>query len=209
MDSALPLAERTYDQDVGAFVPLTGEPLALDLVNTHIPLRGVGWVDALDSLAGLRAWIELQPELRPVVEGTLTASDLTAVHTLRAHVTSAMQKVRHGLQPSVTSLRGINRALAASPVRAHLTWNGESLVQEAIYSRVDGRALVAQLAWAAANLLSDPRVTSIRDCEMSDCLVLFYPANSRRKWCIDAICGNRARVARHYRKHRSTADHQA
>ncbi|MEV3921501.1 CGNR zinc finger domain-containing protein [Actinomadura coerulea] len=32
--------------------------------------------------------------------------------------------------------------------------------------------------------------------------MLFLPAHPRRRWCSAARCGNRVRVARHYRRHR-------
>ncbi|MFD0573781.1 CGNR zinc finger domain-containing protein [Kitasatospora gansuensis] len=31
-------------------------------------------------------------------------------------------------------------------------------------------------------------------------MLLFRPVNPRRQWCSAARCGNRARVARHYRR---------
>ncbi|MEU9839973.1 CGNR zinc finger domain-containing protein [Actinomadura sp. NPDC048032] len=39
-------------------------------------------------------------------------------------------------------------------------------------------------------------------CEADDCVLLFLPAHPRRRWCSAARCGNRVRVARHYRRHR-------
>lgn len=203
-ECALPEVERTYDRRVDEFVPLIGEPLAIDLVNTRLPVRWLGPVDALESLTGLRSWIERQPDIRTVARSRLTAADLAAVHTLRQHVTSAVHRARQGKQPTTASMRGINRVLVDSPVHPRLTWKGDALVLEAIHPRAAGPALLARLARAAAELLSDPRVRTIRDCEMSDCQVLFYPTNPRRKWCADEICGNRARVARHYRKKHST-----
>ncbi|WP_139810547.1 CGNR zinc finger domain-containing protein, partial [Mycobacterium avium] len=39
-------------------------------------------------------------------------------------------------------------------------------------------------------------------CANPDCSMLFLATNPRRSWCTANICGNRARVARHY--HRRT-----
>jgi predicted RNA-binding Zn ribbon-like protein len=33
--------------------------------------------------------------------------------------------------------------------------------------------------------------------------MLFLPAHPRRRWCSPQLCGNRVRVARYYRRHRS------
>ncbi|MFD0515426.1 CGNR zinc finger domain-containing protein [Streptomyces aureus] len=35
-------------------------------------------------------------------------------------------------------------------------------------------------------------------------MLLFLPAHPRRRWCSAARCGNRARVARYYQRHKSS-----
>ena len=44
----------------------------------------------------------------------------------------------------------------------------------------------------------------IRQCHADDCICCFVDTskNGRRKWCSMARCGNRAKVAEHYRRHR-------
>jgi hypothetical protein len=64
------------------------------------------------------------------------------------------------------------------------------------------RRVLAQLAEAATNLLTDPSVRRIRQCEGPHCRLLFLPAHPRRRWCSPASCGNRVHVARYYRRHR-------
>lgn len=194
---------------MSAFVPLTGEPLAIDLINTRVRLPDIGWVDTVESLSGLQNWIARQ-DGRLTVAGRLTKADLAEVLTLREHVTTALQHARRRERPPVTHMRGINRALQAVAPTTRLTWSRDGrLVQETTYRPAGGLALLHQLAHASADLLSDPMVTSVQDCAMPDCVVQFYPTNSRRKWCVDAICGNRARVARHYRKKRAALHHEA
>ncbi|MFJ9909135.1 CGNR zinc finger domain-containing protein [Streptomyces sp. NPDC101152] len=63
-----------------------------------------------------------------------------------------------------------------------------------------GLRLAACLAEAAAELLADPAVTRIRECEADDCVMLFLAAHPRRRWCSATRCGNRVRVARHYQR---------
>ncbi|MFJ7776100.1 CGNR zinc finger domain-containing protein [Streptomyces yangpuensis] len=53
-----------------------------------------------------------------------------------------------------------------------------------------------------AELLTDPRVGQVRECEAHDCVLLFLPAHPRRRWCVAGVCGNRARVARYYARHK-------
>ncbi|NUR88680.1 MAG: hypothetical protein HOY71_31720, partial [Nonomuraea sp.] len=71
--------------------------------------------------------------------------------------------------------------------------------------RRDGEAgvrLLAELAEAAIDLLASPDASKVRACEGPGCSLLFLPAHPRRRWCSPAVCGNRARVARYYQRHR-------
>nr|BFE98835.1 CGNR zinc finger domain-containing protein [Streptoalloteichus tenebrarius] len=180
---------------------MTGEPLALDLVNTH-PSIG----DLLTTLDELRAWVTLEADRLPDV-GTRTAeltdADLTSVRAVRQHTATALEFARHGGRPPEADLQALNQAQRAAPAILELTWDGTT---NAVRRRTGpvGAQLVAALAEAAAELLSGPEVTKVRQCEAEDCVMLFLPAHPRRRWCSAARCGNRVRVARHYQRHRQT-----
>jgi predicted RNA-binding Zn ribbon-like protein len=55
------------------------------------------------------------------------------------------------------------------------------------------------------DLLTDPAIGRLKECESDDCVILFLPAHPRRRWCSPTRCGNRARVARYYHRHKPTA----
>jgi predicted RNA-binding Zn ribbon-like protein len=179
-------------------VPLTGEPLALDLVNTR-PAAG----DLLATPDDLRAWLGLQadrlPEARELA-AELTAADLAAVHAVREHTAQAVDHVRRGESPSATALESLNQAQRAAPAINELAWNGTSITAVRRRAGAARARLTAWLAEAAAELLADPAVSKIRQCEADDCVMLFLPAHPRRRWCSAARCGNRVRVARHYQR---------
>ncbi|MDT0346907.1 CGNR zinc finger domain-containing protein [Streptomyces litchfieldiae] len=182
-------------------VALTGEPLALDLVNTR-PADG----DLLTSPGELRAWLGLEadrfPEAAELAAGQLGAPELAAVREIRDHAARALDRARRGARPAAGDLAALNAAQRAAPAIGELGWDGEAV---AVTHRRTGPArarLAAWLAEAAAGLLADPRVTEVRACEAEDCVLLFLPAHPRRRWCSAARCGNRVRVARHYRRHR-------
>ncbi|WP_254697369.1 CGNR zinc finger domain-containing protein [Mycobacterium avium] len=66
-----------------------------------------------------------------------------------------------------------------------------------------GNPALAATATDAITVLTDPRYRDqLRRCANPDCSMLFLATNPRRSWCTANICGNRARVARHY--HRRT-----
>ncbi|MFJ3307652.1 CGNR zinc finger domain-containing protein [Streptomyces sp. NPDC086549] len=181
-------------------VPLTGEPLALDLVNTR-PTAD----DLLATPGDLRAWWALQAERLPeeVPQGEATAADLAAVRAVREHTARALDRVRRGDEPLATDLEALNQAQRAAPAINELAWNGSAVAATRRRDGSPGRRLAACLAEAAAELLADPAVTRIRECEAEDCVMLFLATHPRRRWCSATRCGNRVRVARHYQRHKA------
>ncbi|MFD0477369.1 CGNR zinc finger domain-containing protein [Nonomuraea thailandensis] len=138
--------------------------------------------------------------------GELTEADVAAVRRVREHVARALDRVRRGTGPPADDLAALNRAQRAAPAITELSWDGQAVT--AARRRVSGSAgerLAAWLAEAAAELLADPAVALVRECEADDCVMVFLPAHPRRRWCSAARCGNRVRVARHYRRHKPPA----
>ncbi|MFF4654434.1 CGNR zinc finger domain-containing protein [Streptomyces sp. NPDC001381] len=180
-------------------VPLTGEPLALDLVNTR-PAAG----DLLATPSDLRAWWVLEADrLAEAVPQEVTDADLAAVRAVRDHVARALDRVRRGDPPPAADLAALNEAQRAAPAIDELAWDGSAVAVTRRREGSPGRRLAARLAEAAAALLADPAVTAIRECEADDCVMLFLAAHPRRRWCSASRCGNRVRVARHYQRHRA------
>ncbi|MDH2393556.1 ABATE domain-containing protein [Streptomyces sp. HNM0663] len=184
---------------MGDLVPLIGEPLALDLVNSR-PTAD----DLLATPDDLRAWWVLQADRLPdEVPQEVTAADLAAVHAVREHTARVLDRVRRGDEPQAADLEALNRAQRAAPAINELTWDGSALAATRRRDGSPGRRLAACLAEAAAELLADPAVTRIRECEADHCVMLFLAAHPRRRWCSAARCGNRVRVARHYQRHKA------
>jgi predicted RNA-binding Zn ribbon-like protein len=67
-----------------------------------------------------------------------------------------------------------------------------------------GNVRLAAIAREVIDLMSSPeRLARLRRCANPECSMLFLAASSRRQWCTANVCGNRARVARHYQRHRT------
>ena len=173
-------------------VPLTGEPLALDLVNT----RPAG-ADLIATVDGLAVWLALEGDRVPEPE-TPAAADLAPVHAVREHAAVAVEHARRGGRPPGAALDGLAEAQRLAPAIKRLSWDGTALVATAERPGRYGVRLAAHLAEAAAVLLADPAIGRVRDCEADGCTLLFLPAHPRRRWCSAARCGNRERVARYY-----------
>ncbi|WP_328970089.1 CGNR zinc finger domain-containing protein [Streptomyces sp. NBC_00239] len=196
--------------------PLLGEPLALDLVNT----RPLG-VDLLATPESLDDWLRAQADRLPPLptpgtgprrdagrgagsgaEAASGAAELAAVHAVREAAAQALGAGRLGERPPAEALRVLNGALAGAPARRELRWDDAGPVAAELREGSRADRLAAVLAESVAELLLDPRLGQVRACEGADCVLLFLPAHPRRRWCVASACGNRARVARYYQRHK-------
>ena len=178
--------------------PLIGEPLALDLVNTVASPPG-GEVDMLNSPDHLRAWLAAEQDRLDIIAGHI---DLGAVRTLRTHITRAVEAAHAGTPPAPEALRAITDAQRTAPAHQELSWDGQAITVTMRRPGTASAVLLAQLAEAAATLLASPAIGLVRRCEGPGCRMLFLPAHPQRRWCSPATCGNRARVARYYQRHK-------
>ncbi|MFD4370081.1 CGNR zinc finger domain-containing protein [Streptomyces sp. NPDC058486] len=182
--------------------PLTGEALALDLINTR-PESGHGRVDLLATPQQLSDWLilergRLHGEVQDIAP---TLADLVPVHAVRAHAEAAIRALLDQTEPPVGALRGLTEAQRAAPPVRELHWDGAAVTAVLRRSGPFGTRLAALLAEAAAELLSDPAIERLKECEANGCIMMFLPSHPRRRWCSPTRCGNRTRVARHYRRH--------
>lgn len=188
--------------------PLTGEPLALDLVNSDVRLT-TGPIDFLADLSGLRRWLECEAErldgVAPAELARPRDADLAAVRDLRGHTVRAVEAARHGESPSRGDLTAITEAARAAPLVADLVAVDGGVRLTRRRAGAPGSRIAAELADAVATTLADPTITRVRKCEADFCVLLFLPTNPRRLWCSPRICGNRVRVARHQRRRRVLA----
>ncbi|MEU7875618.1 CGNR zinc finger domain-containing protein [Dactylosporangium sp. NPDC049140] len=122
-----------------------------------------------------------------------------AVREVRTLAARAVEAARHGGTPAPADVDRLNAIMRAAP--AYPVLDGRTLTRARDGSPAQQAA--ARLAEATAELLASPSVTAIKQCAAPDCIQLFLPANPRRQWCSAARCGNRARVARYYQRHRT------
>jgi predicted RNA-binding Zn ribbon-like protein len=62
--------------------------------------------------------------------------------------------------------------------------------------------LLQPVVWSASQLLTSPDVARVKTCTNDDCGWLFLDTSRKhnRKWCEMAVCGNRAKARRFYRR---------
>lgn len=183
---------------------LYSEPPALDLMNTRVFLAGE-WVDLLDDRAVRSEW--LTHEVGRLDVGAKDAARFTtdaaeSLKSLRGNVFEAVEAARHGRRPPQRSLAALNDAVRAAPTTRRVHWEDDALLSTSRREGSQGVRLSASFAEAAVELVTGPDITKVRQCEAPACVVRFLARNPRRRWCTPDICGNRARVARYYVRHK-------
>jgi predicted RNA-binding Zn ribbon-like protein len=180
--------------------PIGGEAIAaIDLVDTALVAVDPP-VDLLVDAARATAWWRLQAGRLP--EGPVPAP--AAVRRLRAAIRDVLDAHLERRAPRATSVEDINAAAAAVPTSARLVAHRAGARRETRWhTELGGSAKLAALATEVIDLMTSPeRLDRLRRCANPNCSMLFLAENRRRQWCTPNICGNRARVARHYQRHR-------
>lgn len=174
-----------------------GEPLvALDLADTLMTAVDPA-IDLWSSPERLEQWWDLQA-------GRLPAGprpDHMAVVRLRASVREVLDAQVAGRPAQSVAVDDINAASSAVPtsLRLVLAPDGQLTAQTRWHTEYGGHPTLAHIAREVITLLSDAKTLQrLRRCANPECSMLFLALNNRRRWCADNICGNRARVAKHY-----------
>ena len=192
--------------------------LAVELASTIRHDGHGGAVDDLATVQGTTRWIHAQTDL---LAGHLPPGELTANETLRLRIVELRQAVRalfaqavspappspadaHRLMPADQAVAQLNAAAARELVAPQLDWPVEGAPTGRLLSVENDPnvRLVAALARAAIDFLSGQLRMQLRSCTAPRCVRYFVKSHGRQEWCKPS-CGNRARVARHYKRQRT------
>lgn len=199
--------------------PLLGELPAVELMNTLWADRdGVhdSLADQAEALAWMRALLPRLPRLpseaddwlrsaRPDGLGDVVDALRRLRDALRRLAAEATVDPRAAAASPIASreaaLAVLDRSCAAAPTWSTLRWrDGEEPTRVVQTKGTPGRAVVAAFAELGVGLFADEPRPQLRACLAPGCVLYFAKEHARREWC-SAGCGNRARVARHYRRH--------
>jgi predicted RNA-binding Zn ribbon-like protein len=193
--------------------PFVGERLCLDFVNTEL-IRGGSRVDLLGGFDDLLAWSSasrvagtgLVKEMAAPWRGTPDAErTFQRALSFRKTLRAMAARLAAG-KPSVpgSALDAINDVLRAriGDLAVVRTKDGYDTRFLARWSGPE--QLLVPVAESAAGLLSSGDLSLVKKCENPACILYFYDAtkNHGRRWCSMTACGNRAKVAAHYRRTR-------
>ncbi|MFI2608021.1 CGNR zinc finger domain-containing protein [Kitasatospora sp. NPDC018619] len=175
--------------------PLIGEPLALDLLNTR--WSGTPVNDLLTGVEGYGIWLS---SAGLGARCTADEAGLAAILRTREAVLLAARDARERGGLGTAARNGLDEVLAHGRIRRTAAEGG-----------AEDRVETDRPEWLAPWLVADGLLAllgqgahRIRQCAHEACILHFFDAsqNGRRRWCRMAVCGNRAKAARHYVKAR-------
>jgi predicted RNA-binding Zn ribbon-like protein len=173
----------------------TEVPLAIEFANSRYAVRGHPQ-EGIGTVADLTAW--LRDHLPTFDCPNVDIRTIDSFIELRDAVRAILRACVAGEPPEAESLAAINAAAAAAP-----RWP----VLDASYAVVERASCIGLDAARGAivrdlmDLVAGPLRADLLACEAPGCVRFFLKDHPRREWCCDS-CGNRARAARHYRRHR-------
>ncbi|WP_198679373.1 CGNR zinc finger domain-containing protein [Thermomonospora amylolytica] len=185
--------------------PALGEPLAIEFGNTRYAVRGTPQ-EGLAEPGHLAAWLRdhadaFDPGVAEAAVAALTPAHLPAFVRLRDTIRACNRAVVDGHPPAADLIDHLNETAALAPAWPHLSWSGDDPAVTPRTTAPPVDAALAAIARSAIEILGGSRRTALRACGRTGCILFFLKNHPRREWC-SPRCGNRARVARHYDRHR-------
>jgi predicted RNA-binding Zn ribbon-like protein len=167
--------------------------------------RGVP-VDGLATRQDLVAWLAAHREqFQAAVDPNAAGHHLKEVRGLRDTLRELVAAAVAGQRAADAAIETLNRLSRQAPTAPQLGWPpaGQPSVTVQSATADPGAVVLAELARAGIGLLGGPDRQRLRACQAPGCVLFFVKQHPRREWCSQA-CGNRARAARHYVRHRPT-----
>ena len=192
---------------------LIANAACLDFVNTEVISGGdridllTGFGDLVDWLrqAGLISAYEAESAMARWGSGVAGKRALERARELRGELRAAAERAAADRPPGARTLAAIN-AVLLRPVHAtevRRAGSGFERVDHWVFAAPED--LLAPIAASARDLLVDGDLGLVRKCRNPDCILFFYDTtkNRARAWCSMSACGNRDKVASHYRRLRA------
>lgn len=193
------------------FLFVANQP-CLDFINTQVVLDGRP-VDLLATFSDLVAWLvqvhllteeeakKIERQWSRQAKGTQTLEEARA---FRVTLREMVERIAAGRPIPQAAIEAINDLLRYRVVYPQLTSRRGIFEQKFQGESQDASQLLGLLAEAATNLLCTCDLLLIKKCQNPACVLFFYDTtkNHARRWCSMSLCGNRHKVAAHYRRHR-------
>lgn len=188
-----------------------GDHLALDFLNTVAAPQGeqVEWIGYGRAFV---AWL-IGASVLGAVDGARLL-DLNSTELLDAVARDA-RALREWFRDLVVKLKGkapldaaaverLNAILTRHPAHLRLASSSRGAELTSERSWRDPHELLAPIAEAMADLITHGDFSLVRKCDNPPCTLWFYDRTKghKRRWCSQAMCGNRAKVAAFRARHK-------
>ncbi len=184
--------------------PLRNEPVAIELHNT-LYATADGTVDALASIASTEAFLrEISPRLNLESDLEGPPPGPPALRQAREVVRAALHAAVDGAAHDPKAIDELNRLAGAAPrsLRADITHRpARPQMTHDLHGADRCATMLAAFATDTIRLITSPAAHQIHLCGAPGCVLMYLAEDPRRRWCSNA-CGNRARQARHYHRHK-------
>ena len=189
-----------------------GNHPCLDFINTRIAQNGQP-VEMLNTVSDLVRWLVQarllnQEEAKQAerkwdgkLEGIRTVDQ---AREFRASLREMVERMATGKRVSSNAIEAINTLLHYRVGYTQLTARSGQFERKFQVEVREAYQLLGLLAEAASDLLCTCDLSLIKKCQNPVCVLFFYDTtkNHARHWCSMSVCGNRLKVAAHYRRHR-------
>ena len=191
-----------------------GNHPCLDFINTELIVEGHR-TDLLEEYADVIEWL-IRAKLLGANEGKGIAARLgqaagvgllSEAKAFRVVLREMAEQIVARKPVPRSVIETINRLLSQRPGYPQLLRTA-GRVERHFYSSTQGPSqFLALLAEAASDLLCTKDLSLVKKCRNQACILFFYDTtkNHARQWCSMSICGNRMKVAAHYRRQRRGA----
>jgi predicted RNA-binding Zn ribbon-like protein len=219
------LESRRTNPDVGHAVKgerraksgflFAGNSTCLDFLNTQMIVRGRR-VDLLEDVDDLLSWL-VQAKVFEAAEVRAAAKQLSGrpegarlfdeARSLRGALRTMLDRIVKGRPVQQPLLDVLNRLLRNRIGYSQVVRTRGGFERKFHSGAVEAAHLLVPLAELAGDLLCGYDLALIKKCENPACILFFYDTtkNHARRWCSMKLCGNRMKVAAHYRRQWTTS----
>jgi len=194
-----------------------GNHLCLDFINTQMIVRG-NLTDLLRKFGDLMTWL-VQAKVVDADQGKVAITRWSAAEQKRVFDAAiALRKALRNMAEDIaarkaipnSTLTAINQVLSQCPGYRQLAYVNRRVESRFHSDAGESSRLLTPLAEAASDLLCSGNLSLVKKCRNSACILYFYDTtkNHGRNWCSMQLCGNRMKVAAHYRKKRKNEKKQ-
>jgi predicted RNA-binding Zn ribbon-like protein len=187
----------------------------LDFVNTEV-MGGGERVDLLRDFSDLVRWLRTAGFLTDEQEARALARwndrpagerALAAAREFRAVLRRLAERLAAGGRVQQAAIEAINAFLHHRVGYSRISVSGDAIERTALWEFDEPAHLLAPVADSAADLLVSGDRSFVRKCKNPACILFFCDTtkNHARSWCRMSACGNRTKVAAHYRRRRDSA----